>query len=705
MNRSSLRQSKSVTAAPSESPMIHEVLPRLNSEGRAISNPTIGSASLILPYSMGIKSMLGSKRKGSNCEQRHGRKRACKDVSITLVPEDQRIFKDCTFYYIPSDDTAPLRRIRITKAREYGVNWTKVLTQATTHVVVDKLLTYNDVMEFLKLEIPPKDVIMVNEDYPIDCISSRFLLDPIQERYSINKLDEIKQGVESHSAGENANASLQFKATKSRLRESDCNPPNQTPPRSQYSTQVDQLKQNADIASHTDSWDVSTSATSNTALSERRLLMQISSGVDFDGSPCAGSLHDELNELINVARTLKDIPLSDDEDGHDNRPPSREESEDSGSEESTRRHWSRGKSKTNDKSKNTSFSQENFSCMTGGTGAIAGNNPNTRTIEVLQKMADIYMRSKDEWRHISYRKAIGTLKKWPVKITSYEQAVAIPTIGDRIAKKIEEIVFTNRLRRLENALTEPSDRILQTFMEIYGVGLKQGWAWVMQGHKTLEDLKAHADLTPNQLLGIKHYDDLLTRIPREEVTALGNIVKTHSADIDSEVEVIIGGSYRRGALSSGDIDCLVTKPGTSSSVDLLPFLKRLVARLTAIGFLVAALAVSSGKGSGSKWHGCCVLPGSPNPIWRRIDFLLVPQTELGAALIYFTGDDIFNRSIRLLSGRKGWRLNQRGLYRDVMRGPGRNKVTEGTLIEGADEKKIFAILGVPWRPPEQRICH
>lgn len=49
------------------------------------------------------------------------------------------------------------------------------------------------------------------------------------------------------------------------------------------------------------------------------------------------------------------------------------------------------------------------------------------------------------------------------------------------------------------------------------------------------------------------------------------------------------------------------------------------------------------------------------------------------------------------------RLNQRGLYKDVMRGPGRVKMTEGTLLEGRDEKAIFVALGVPYWRPEQRI--
>jgi len=181
--------------------------------------------------------------------------------------------------------------------------------------------------------------------------------------------------------------------------------------------------------------------------------------------------------------------------------------------------------------------------------------------------------------------------------------------------------------------------------------------------------------------------------------------------LDPDIEVIVGGSYRRGAESSGDIDCVLTKPGTTSTAELMLFLKELVEQLTSIKFLVAPLTVPSSE-SGSKWHGCCVLPPSPSsqtaaapePIWRRIDFLLVPASELGAALIYFTGNDIFNRSIRLLASRKGMRLNQRGLYRDVLMGEGRVKVSEGELVEGRDERVIFEVLGVPWREPEERIC-
>jgi DNA polymerase IV len=119
------------------------------------------------------------------------------------------------------------------------------------------------------------------------------------------------------------------------------------------------------------------------------------------------------------------------------------------------------------------------------------------------------------------------------------------------------------------------------------------------------------------------------------------------------------------------------------------------------GFLQASLAINS-RDSGSKWHGASALPD--NQTWRRIDLLFVPGDEFGAALLYFTGNDIFNRSMRLLARKKNMCLNQHGLYKDVMRGSNQVKISRGSLVEGRDEKRIFEILQVPWRPPEHRIC-
>jgi DNA polymerase IV len=327
-------------------------------------------------------------------------------------------------------------------------------------------------------------------------------------------------------------------------------------------------------------------------------------------------------------------------------------------------------------------------------GNIAKNNPNARTIAILEQMLQHYERTSDQWRTIAYRKAISALKREKEKVVTKGQALQIPSIGERLASKIEEIVWTNRLRRLEYANLEPNDQTLQIFLNVYGVGFAQGL-------RSLDDLKMKAELTKNQRVGVEHYEDFLQRIPRAEVEAQGQIVRQTIQRVDPAVNAMVAGSYRRGALDSGDIDLLITKPGASLEEIRSLMMDIVVPDLFQQGFLQASLA-SSFRSDGSKWHGASTLPGSE--VWRRIDLLFVPWDEIGAALIYFTGNDIFNRSLRLLARKKGICLNQHGLFEDVLRGPNRVKMSAGRLLESQNEKRIFELLGVPWRPPEHRVC-
>lgn len=337
--------------------------------------------------------------------------------------------------------------------------------------------------------------------------------------------------------------------------------------------------------------------------------------------------------------------------------------------------------------------------MQSHTGKSTGG-PNAETIQILQQMADYFGQIGDAWRTTAYRKAMATLRNHPQKISTREEAVALPNVGERLALKIEEIAYTHQLRRLESTHTDPRDHIIQKFTKVYGAGFAQANKWVQQGFTDLGQLLDKAKLSAQQRIGIEHYEDFNTRIPRAEVEQHGGIVREGMLNIDPAFEVTIGGSYRRGAATSGDIDCIITRPDASAAHICTAVLDRLVPLLISQGFLVAELAVTS-RDDGSKWHGASRLPGTT--VWRRIDFLLVPGEEIGAAMIYFTGNDIFNRSLRLLSSYKGMRLNQRGLYGEVLRGPGRRKVTEGVLLEGRSERRIFEILGVPWREPWERV--
>lgn len=346
---------------------------------------------------------------------------------------------------------------------------------------------------------------------------------------------------------------------------------------------------------------------------------------------------------------------------------------------------------------------QSFACMQKYDPDAQRANPNSRTIEVLQQMLDYYTRNADQWHILGYRKAIAALRRQSQKITTRTQALAIQGIGQRIAEKIEEIVLTDHLRQLENTGQTDEDRVIQQFLGIYGVGLRQASDWVAQGYRSLSDLRDRAPLTKNQQIGVDRYHDFALRIPRKEVEAHGAIVRQAVQTADKDMQVIIAGSYRRGALNSGDIDCLITKPNATLEQIRSMMVDVVVPGLFRDGFLQVGLATSKRHDhDGSKWHGASSLPNSK--VWRRIDLLYVPGNQIGAALLYFTGNDIFNRSMRLLARKKGLCLNQRGLFANVIRDSKQLKTNPGRLLEGKDEKRIFALLGVPWRPPEHRIC-
>lgn len=595
-------------------------------------------------------------------------KRKRGEVEIVQVPEAQQIFKGMVFYFFPNTDTNPARKMRITKAREFGAAWEKVYKEAVTHVVVDKTMDYGLLLKYLNLESLPPSTVVVLENYPAECISFRTMLDPKLPHFRVKGYKPKTTAPRASGSDVSLQLKPAGKAAMARQPETQTSSKRATSP---------------SVGDDSDGEDG---------------LMMAKVGTKAKPVATKPSTSEDFERAMEQARQLQHAPLEDDEG--DSRP--------SSSSGPTTAPFS-PTSTTEPKKKGKLSYQDKFQCMKPGNGSNT-NNPNAATIAILDQMSHYYDRIGDDWRQRAYRKAISTLRSHPTKVRTKKEALALPQIGERLAEKIEEIAFTNRLRRLDNTKTDVSDQILQTFMGIYGVGYAQASKWVDAGFTTIDELLAKADLTANQRIGIEHYEDFNSRIPRAEVEKLGAIVRKSLLQLDAGFDVIIGGSYRRGAETSGDVDCIIThtNPATTGEYIRKIVLDRLVPKLKAADFLTAELAATS-RDDGSKWHGACHLasptknPSSPHP-WRRIDLLLVPPSELGAALIYFTGNDVFNRSLRLLVGTKGMRLNQRGLYRDVIRGSGRIKLTEGTLVEGRSERRIFEVLGVPWREAGERNC-
>ena len=688
---------------------------------------------------------------------------------VKLVPEAERVFAHLSFFYIPDNDVHPARRIRILKAREHGADWVRDVKKAT-HVIVDRNLQYKDIASML-VKCGTDRPVVVTEEYPVDCLRFKRLLNPEQRMYKVKGQPEAPATITSDKATGTAEADhtardankpefLKLKPLLNKQRSRfDHDSPGMMPPRSQDllappvpSIQIPSTKPRRPdplrprTVDHEISFHVRQHRPSSPICSQR---------LSPPSAASAAARNDELSDYIIIMQKYKNLPFDKDDDDSDDdndsksvsasttATPSDLDPEDSISDgerdlkrQRTLRYNTRS-SKARGKGKQVGW-EDRFACNHGGTRHSKGHsereNPNARTIEVLQSMCDYYARTNDHWRTTAYRKAISTLRRQSAThIRTAQQAYALPNVGRRLADKIEEIVATDRLRKLDMVGREPADRALQLFLGVYGVGTSVAQGWVAKGFRTLDDLRAKAKLTPNQQVGVERYADLNARIPRREVAALAEYIKGAGREINPAVEMIVSGSYRRGADSSRDLDIIVTKKGTAAASsgkcrELINFLETLLERLMRERVVVWTLAAlnSHGKDGGSKWHGCCVLPrhvaeklepapvqsdlppsgSSPsyNPIWRRVDFLLVPDSELGASLLYFTGNDIFNRSMRLLARKKGMRLNQHGLYTGGMRGPGMIKVTDGQLVEGRDERKIFDILGVRWREPEERWC-
>ncbi|KAF2472258.1 uncharacterized protein BDR25DRAFT_333623 [Lindgomyces ingoldianus] len=613
-----------------------------------------------------------------------GTTKKAKPVDIKLEPERKQLLRGKIIYFFPNDDISQARRMRLHKLIQLGAAWVREWREDITHIMVeDGNHTYSQLLRHLNKPGLP-------------CIQFGTLLDPTPGRFLVKGAPPPKPTtVPAPTPSSTPQPSLRVKPSRKKSV-------------NQGSRKIDFIPVKASFPPLPSSYPVTPTNSYEKYVKDSFPLPCLDPIEKPTNLP--DSYNDALSEAIQQTKAVSHLPL--DEEDLDVSPsiltsPADQDSfYDGGTDVETTRPSPKRQKKSFPKSKLDTpkgFNQSSFQCMQPSPKDSSQDpNPNARTIQVLEEMCKYYDQMGDQWRTLAYRRGVGTLRKQDHWITTKEQAVVLPFIGTRLAEKIEEIALTNRLNKLENTRDDPTDQTLRLFMGIYGVGLSQANKWIQAGYHTLDDLVAKAKLTDSQKIGIERWEDFATRIPRAEVEAHGAFMRGALARIDPGFQVTVMGSYRRGAKDSGDIDMIITKPGANISVLRTVVFDTLIPRLFAAGFLKCALATSHRTNDGTKWLGASCLPGSE--IWRRLDLLLVPEEEMGAALIYFTGNDIFNRSLRLLASKKGMRLNQKGLYKDVIKGKNREKLNEGTLVESKSEKKIFEILGVPWRAPTERIC-
>ena len=167
-------------------------------------------------------------------------------------------------------------------------------------------------------------------------------------------------------------------------------------------------------------------------------------------------------------------------------------------------------------------------------------------------------------------------------------------------------------------------------------------------------------------------------MPREEATAISEVVKKEAVALfGKEVLVETCGSYRRGKDNCGDVDILLTRKDNKAINGML---EELLSRLEAQNFLKERLGSTRVSDKGSEMYmGVCKLPESKYKLHRRIDIKVYPKDQFGFALLYFTGSDYFNRSMRLFAEQKGYTLSDHGLA-PVAKSSSKQKLGKGIGI-------------------------
>ena len=231
------------------------------------------------------------------------------------------------------------------------------------------------------------------------------------------------------------------------------------------------------------------------------------------------------------------------------------------------------------------------------------------------------------------------------------------------------------------------------FTEVYGIGAKKAEELV-KTHKvtTIEELRARQDelLNDKQKIGLKHYEDILKRIPRKEILQYEKELKKIFNKVKNKNSTFqIVGSFRRGKSDSGDIDICVSDPDDNVEV-----FNRFLDALIEKKILIEVLSRGNVKSL-----GVSRLRRKPA---RRIDFMFTPRKELAFALLYFTGSKTFNTVMRKRALDLGYSMNEHGLYKMEKAGKSFKK---GKKLDKyfPEEEDVFNFLGMVYKDPTERI--
>ena len=288
-----------------------------------------------------------------------------------------------------------------------------------------------------------------------------------------------------------------------------------------------------------------------------------------------------------------------------------------------------------------------------------------------------------QYKIISYENIIRHLKRDGTPIYTINDVSGRQYIGAKSLEKINTIIQTGTYPLYEiikgDAELMKKMKSYNEFQKIFGVGPESAKKFIESGVYSIDELKrSRVNLTEQQLIGLKYYDKVETKITRTKMRQITDSLKD---SLKSEnINIVNAGSYRLGKESSGDVDLIITSP------NMTPFIKdKIVDDLKKAGILIEILSMGNTKLiSFIKVRGKIY----------QMDVAFIREDELPWYLLYFGSSRNFSKRIRLHASKLGYKLSEKGLF---------NKIN-GKRIDfyPRTEEEIFHFLNMEYVKPENR---
>jgi DNA polymerase (family 10) len=261
----------------------------------------------------------------------------------------------------------------------------------------------------------------------------------------------------------------------------------------------------------------------------------------------------------------------------------------------------------------------------------------------------------------------------------------IDGIGKSTAEKIRELLETGKVTKLEG-LRQKHPPAVVALLRIQGLGPKalkrlraelgvqsiDDLRRVLAGH-ALRGLKGFGPKSEENLAkAVARLDEqgVSKRTPISVALPLATRIVQRLAEVPGVVSASTCGSLRRFSETIGDVDILV------AAADPEPVMEA----------LVSLPAVDRVLGRGSSKTTVVTRRGT------QVDVRVVTPSQVGAALLYFTGSKGHNIKLRTRALGHDWTLNEYAL----------SETATGKVIASETEESIYRALGLPFIPPVLR---